>query len=233
MLRIVRRSAAVAALLFASLIAAGPAMASTSPTPTPTGHSGYACQDEEAGYAPSGVCQLVVVQAVAVCRNGAPMLDYALKPEGTPNTTTTIVWGDASGPHSFTQANQPLSGSVLWPGVVLDSHGTIIDWPGWRLVNGVWVQGDEWSWTRPTVQVTFHVNPQATVTVSYPTQQSPCANPPTAVVLAENDNSGSGVLAATGSSNAEPLMLIGVGVLLLGGILLTIRALRRRGGADR
>lgn len=209
-------------------------MASTSPTPTPTGHSGYACLDQEAGYAPGGVCQLVIVQAVAVCRDGVPWLDYALKPEGTPNTTTTLVWGDASGPHSFTQAGLPLTGSVMWPGVVVDSHGNPIDWPGWRLVNGTWVQGDEWNWVRPTVAVTFHVNPQATVTVSYPPEQAPCANPPSAEVLAEPDTtSGTAVLAETGSSNAEPLMLIGVGVLLLGGILLTVRALRRRDSAER
>jgi hypothetical protein len=228
-----RRSAVVVAVLLGSFVAASPAMAANRPaapaassSPSPTGHTGYACLDQQEGYAPSGVCQLVVVKAVAVCRDGAPWLDYAVKPEGTPNTTTTIVWGDASGPHSLTQASLPLTGSVLWPGVVRDSQGNVTDWPGWRLVNGQWVQGDEWSWVRPTVSVTFHVSAQATVTVAYVPDQAPCANPPTAVVLA--DTGGSAVLAATGASDAEPLMLVGVGVLLLGGALLTVRALLRR-----
>jgi hypothetical protein len=229
-LRFVRRSAVVAAVLLTSLVAAGPAMAaSNTPSPSP---SGYACLQQEEGYAATGVCQLLVTKAVSVCRQGVPWLDYAVEPQGTPNTTTTLVWGDPSGPHSVTMANLPLTGSVLWPGALLDSKGNPIDWPGWRLVNGQWVQGDEFDWVRPAVAVTFHVNPQATVTVSYPPEQAPCANPPTAEVLAEGDGS-SAALAATGSSDAEPLMLIGVGVLVLGGVLLTVRALLKSRDAQR
>ena len=220
-------------MLLTTLALASPAMASspsTSANPSATataGPSGYACLDQKAGYAASGVCQLVVLKAVAVCRQGAPWLDYAVEPEGTPNTTVTLVWGDPSGSHSFTQANLPLSGSVLWPGAVVDSQGNATDWPGWSLVNGQWVQGDEWNWVRPTVPVTFQVNPEATVTVTYPPEQAPCANPPRSAVLAAEDSTA--VLAATGSSDAGPIMFIAIGVLLLGSLLLGVRvAVRRR-----
>lgn len=237
MLRFARRAVVAAAVLLASLIVSGPAMAAAEPTTpvpsssTPAGPTGYACLDQENGYEASGVCQLIVVKAVAVCREGVPWLDYAVEPQGTPNTTTTIVWGDASGPHSFTQAGQPLTGSVLWPGAAVDSQGNPISWPGWVLVNGQWVQGGPWTWVRPTVQVTFHVNPQATVTVAYPPEQAPCANPPTAQVLAAEAPS-SAALAATGS-NVGPLVLGAVAVLLVGSLLLGARARARRRAATR
>ena len=226
MLRFAHRSVAVAAVLLTTLAIAGPAMAADSPSTPATsspaatpGPSGYACLDQEGGYAATGVCQLVVLKAVAVCRGNAPWLDYAVEPQGTPNTTVTLVWGDPSGPHSFTQANLPLSGSVLWPGTVVDAQGNVTDWPGWRLVNGQWVQGDDWNWVRPTVPVTFKVNPP---------EQAPCADPPRSEVLAEDSTA---VLAATGTSDAGPVMLAAIGVLLLGSLLLGLRVIVRRRAA--
>lgn len=236
MLRFAHRSVAVAAVLLTTLAAAGPAMAADSPSTPATsspaatpGPSGYACLDQEGGYAASGVCQLVVLKAVAVCRQGAPWLDYAVEPQGTPDTTVTLVWGDPSGPNSVTQANLPLSGSVLWPGAVVDAQGNATDWPGWHLVNGQWVQGDDWNWVRPTVPVTFTVNPQATVTVTYPPETAPCADPPRSEVLAAEDSTA--VLAATGTSDAGPVMLVAIGVLLLGSLLLGLRVIVRRRAA--
>lgn len=236
MLRFARRSLAVAGVLLTTLAVASPAMAAgsrstpatSSPAATPA-PSGYACLEQKAGYAASGVCQLVVLKAVAVCRGNAPWLDYAVEPQGTPNTTVTLVWGDPSGPHSFTQANLPLTGSVLWPGAVVDSKGNATDWPGWSLVNGQWVQGDEWNWVRPTVPVQFKVNPEATVTVSYPPEGAPCADPPRSEVLAAEDSTV--VLAATGASDAGPVMLVAIGVLLLGSLLLGLRVIVRRRAA--
>ncbi len=234
-LRFARRSVVVAAVLLTTLAIAGPAMAADSPSTPATsspaatpGPSGYACLDQEGGYAASGVCQLVVLKAVAVCRGNAPWLDYAVEPQGTPNTTVTLVWGDPSGPHSFTQANLPLTGSVLWPGAVVDSQNNATDWPGWRLVDGQWVQGDDWNWVRPTVPVTFQVDPAATVTVTYPLEGAPCADPPRTEVLAEGSTA---VLAATGTSDAGPVMLVAVGVLLLGSLLLGLRVIVRRRAA--
>ncbi len=236
MLRFVRRSVAVVAVLLASVALAGPAMAadpSSSSSATPTGPTGYACLDQEAGYAPSGVCQLVVVKADAVCRNNAPYLDYTVQPEGTPNTTVTIIWGDPSTGNSVTQSNLPLSGSVLWPGTVLAPDGTVVDWPGWRQVDGQWVRGDQWDWVRPTVPVTFDVNPKATVTVTYPPDQVFC-NPPISEVLAADDPTPtSAVLAFTGAGDVAPLLYVALGVLVLGGVLVAVRIMVRRRGATR
>ncbi len=231
MLRFVRRSVAVAAVLLTTVALAGPAMAADPPAssdPSSSASTGYACLDQQNGYAPSGVCQLKVLTAEGVCRNNAPYLDYAVQPEGTPDTTVSIVWGDPTTANTVTQSNLPLSGSVLWPGTVLKSDKTVADWPGWSLDNGTWVKGDQWDWVRPTVPVTFKVNPEATVTVTYPPDLS--CNPPLSEVLAAEDATPptSAVLAFTGAGDATPLFYVALGGLLLGALLVVIRILVRR-----
>lgn len=228
MSRLTRRVTAVAALLVVSVMTAGPALADD-PTPTPSpstsaGPTGFACLDEKAGYEVSGVCQLIVLKAETVCRGDVPWLDYSLEPEGTPNVTTTLVWGDENGKH-YTMADLPLTGSVMWPGVEVDADGNATDWPGWTLVDGVWVEHDEWDWVRPQVQLTFHVNPTATITANYPEAIAPCAGPPTTEVLAEGDAEGSAVLAMTGSDVLH-LGMAAAALVALGGVLLLVR---RRG----
>ncbi len=228
MSRLTRRATAVAALLVVSVMTAGPALADD-PTPTPSpstsaGPTGFACLDEKAGYEVSGVCQLIVLKAETVCRGDVPWLDYSLEPEGTPNVTTTLVWGDENGKH-YTMADLPLTGSVMWPGAEVDADGHATDWPGWSLVDGVWVEHDEWDWVRPQVQLTFHVNPTATITAYYPEAAAPCAGPPTTEVLAEGDAEGSAVLAMTGSDVLH-LGMAAAALVALGGVLLLVR---RRG----
>ena len=231
MVNLARRAALVTVALAVALLTAGPAMASTPPaSPSPTASpTGYACLNQEGGYAASGVCQLVVLKADTVCRGNLPYLDYSLQALGTPVTTATLTWGNPNGQH-VTMTGLPLTGSVLWPGAVADAQGNAIDWPGWTLVNGVWVQHDQWDWVRPSVPVTFEVNPSATITAHYPEETAPCADPVSTAVLAD---SGSAVLASTGTSDATPLMFGAAGALLLGALLLALRAAARRRSASR
>ena len=235
MSRLTRRVTAVAALLVVSVMTAGPALADD-PTLTPSpstsaGPTGFACLDEKAGYEVSGVCQLIVLKAETVCRGDVPWLDYSLEPEGTPNVTTTLVWGDENGKH-YTMADLPLTGSVMWPGAEVDADGHATDWPGWSLVDGVWVEHDEWDWVRPQVPLTFHVNPSAQIPASYPEATAPCANPPTVqtAVLAEDDRSA--VLAMTGS-DARHLGLVAAALVVLGGLLIVARSRSRKRTAER
>lgn len=235
MLRLARRTVAVATLLVATLLAAGPAFAddpatsapATSPSPAAT-H--WACLDEKAGYEPQGPCQLIV-DAKTVCKGDAPYLQYDVTALGTPNTTTTLVWGDENGKH-YTMSDLPLHGEVLWPGAAVDADGHATDWPGWTLVDGVWVEHDEWDWVRPQVPLTFHVNPSAQIPASYPEATAPCANPPTVqtAVLAEDDRSA--VLAMTGS-DARHLGLVAAALVVLGGLLIVARSRSRKRTAER
>lgn len=236
MLHLVRRAGiALAVVVGAVLVGATPAAALVDPAP-----AGYACLDPEDSYGAPGVCQLIVLEAETVCRGEAPWLDYSLEPEGTPNTTATLVWGDPDGKH-YTMENLPLSGSVLWPGAEVDEDGQAVDWPGWTLApDGVtWLEGDEWGWVRPEVPLTFNVNSTAVITAYYPEAIAPCAGPPTTVVSAADSTAVSAddatpvsaVLSTTGSESLR-LLLAAAGLLLAGGLILFVRtSLRRRASA--
>ncbi len=150
---------------------------------------------------------------------------------GSPNTTVTITFLNPSGAN-VVYADQPLSGTVNWPGAVAGPDGRGVDWPGWRqLADGSWVEGDEFDWVRPNVQVLFQVNPEATVTVGYPPSSPVCAtNPPQDEVLASEVLAAptSAVLSATGSET-QPLLIAGGALVLLGaGIVALVSIARRR-----
>ncbi|WP_230684846.1 LPXTG cell wall anchor domain-containing protein [Cellulomonas sp. JZ18] len=99
-----------------------------------------------------------------------------------------------------------------------------VDWPGWRLENGTWVEGDEYDWVRPEVTVRFDVNPSSTVTVAYPPSSPQClTSPPRTEVLAAADEPAerSEVLAVTGTqagllaAAAAALVALGAGAVAL------------------
>jgi hypothetical protein len=175
------------ALGFQSTNAAAPCYLAPSPTPTPTP-------------TPTATPALNVGVLAPICDNDVPKLRYDISVSGTPNTTVTITWINPSGAN-VVYPDQPLVGTVNWPGAV-SVNGRGVDWPGWRqLSNGTWVEGDEFDWVRPSVQVLFQVNPEATVTVAYPPSSPSCLTSPTNAVLAD------GQLSATGT---DPLPLLGV-----------------------
>ena len=146
----------------------------TEPTPTPT----------------PGVASMEVGILTPVCDGDVPYLGYEITATNIPSdATVTVTFLHPTDPtQNVVYSGLPLSNlhvagnsatGVLWPGAVIDSAGAPIDWPGWSLVNGVWVEGDEFDWVRPSVQVLFVVNPEATVTVDYPPSSPDCdSNPP-------------------------------------------------------
>lgn len=125
-------------------------------------------------YAPPGRCELVILRAESLCLDNAPVLDYAVQPFGTPNTTVSITWIHEDGTE-FVQTGLPLSGQVYWPGTVF-KNGEVVDWPGWTLTpDGVWVEHDEFDFTRPSARIEFEVNPEVSTTVAYPAATAACA----------------------------------------------------------
>jgi uncharacterized repeat protein (TIGR01451 family)/gliding motility-associated-like protein len=83
----------------------------------------------------------------------------------------------------------PLSGTVLWPGAVVDSNNKPTDWPGWVLVNGQWIQGnDGFELTRPAVTMQFTLNPTQSVVVNYPAAVAGCNARPTFGIHAGNED---------------------------------------------
>jgi hypothetical protein len=180
----------------------------TTPTPTPT---------------PSPtVLNVGVLQPV--CDGDVPKLRYEINVPGSTATTVTITWLNPSGPN-VVYANQPLSGTVNWPGAVV-VNGRGVDWPGWtQLANGTWVEGDEYNWVRPSVQVLFQVNPEATVTVAYPPSSPNCLTNPPQVLSASQR------LSATGT-DAGPMLTLATVLTVAGAAVLGGLAWRRRRPSD-
>ena len=223
---------AVVGTLPASATGDGPS-ASPSASPSPTAQV-YGCINPVDSYGAPRACQLLIQVLTPVCDNDVPKLKYTVNPVGTPNDKVTITFVNPSGP-SVVYADQPLTGTVLWPGAVPGPDGKGIDWPGWKqLPDGSWVQGDEFDWVRPNVKVLFQVNPEETVTVAYPPSSPSCNtnppgevldDPPTTVVLV--DNPSSAVLSATGSET-QPLVIAGGALILIGALALAIVSIARR-----
>ena len=206
-------------------------VADPSPSPSvtaePTGGSDepvdpqFACTQTAGPSYEQPPCELKITVHEPICDNDVPKLAYTAVPLGTPATTVTITWINPTGP-DVVYAGLPLSGVVLWPGAVQDSNGKGIDWPGWHQASdGTWVEGDEFDWVRPSVDVKFEVNPEATITEAYPPSSPTClTNPPGGEVLAEE-------LPGTGANAMTPLATAGA-LLAMGAIFLLVRALGRR-----
>ena len=174
-------------------------------------------------------CPLVPGELLASCQGDVPYLGYELTlPTGYVNddeTPVTITFVNPSGEH-YVVENQPLVGSLLWPGAKATEPKM---WPGWEIVNGTYVQTEgNFAWTREDVTVRFAVNPHFETVIEYPEASALCANPPKQAISPEgpsddSDTPGSeapeseGPLAATGGG-VSPIAPIAGGALLLMGL---------------
>jgi hypothetical protein len=173
---------------------------------------------------------------VSACEADVAYLDYAIEVEGTDHDTVTVTWINPDG-DDVVETGLPLSGRLRWPGAVADEGGQGVDWPGWRYEGGEWVEGDEYDWVRPQVDVRFEVNPNVLVTTVYPPSTPDCStNPPghdDPVAAAPVSGSGASAsapsrsLASTGATvglyAAAAAALAGVGAAV---VLLSRRARR-------
>jgi hypothetical protein len=177
-----------------------------------------------------------------------------------PGSTVTIRWINPDG-DGVVQSGLPLSGRTLWPGAVIDADGNPLDWPGWSLVDGEWVVGDEFDWVRPDVQVIVTVDGPAeiltigtagfsrqaavgeAITVAYPPASPQCAVDPETGVLESSAPASPAIspsvegvkfsgLPQTGG--ASTLQSLGLSfALLLGGMALVFGAGRSKESANR
>jgi hypothetical protein len=134
-------------------------------------------------------CALVPGAIEAVCESDVPYLGYEVAlPAGVDaegDTPLTITFLHPRGGEDYVVTDQPLSGSILWPGA---SATEPKQWPGYvRNEDGSYTQTEgNFAWTREGVQVLFEVNPSYQTIVDYPPASSECANPPVAPVAAED-----------------------------------------------
>lgn len=123
----------------------------------------------------------VEVTARAMCIGDAPYFGWETKfgagdASVFEDESVTITFLNPSGA-DYTIKGQPLSGSRLWPGAAVDGDGNGTDWPGWRHEDGRWLEGDEWDWTLPDVDVRFEVGASTVLNLVYPLPSSVCAGP--------------------------------------------------------
>ncbi|MDR7371930.1 gliding motility-associated C-terminal domain-containing protein, partial [Flavobacterium aquidurense] len=138
------------------------------------------------------IAPTMTVTANSYCSNDVPYVSYNVTADNfTPNNLLTIKWIDSANNVVATQTNLPLSGNILWPGAVVDNNGIGIDWPGWLLANGQWIEGaDGFEKTRTGVTMQFSLNPTVDVVVNYPPATPQCNARPTFVIQANNDTAG-------------------------------------------
>ncbi|KAF2509931.1 T9SS type B sorting domain-containing protein, partial [Flavobacterium zhairuonense] len=140
----------------------------------------------------SVVLPTMTVTTNSYCSNDVPYVSYNVTPDNfTTNNLLTVKWIDSDNNVVATQTNLPLSGSILWPGAIVDSNGIGVDWPGWLLTNGQWTEGaDGFEKTRTGVTMEFSLNPTVNVVVSYPPATPQCNARPKFVIKANNDSAG-------------------------------------------
>jgi hypothetical protein len=119
----------------------------------------------------------ISIDVAGVCRGDIPYLTWTVTPVNFDATQTTITWLDIDPSDPLYSSVQPLSGEMLWPGVVVQD-GKVVDWPGWIQVDGLWVNGsDGYENTRPMAGIRFDVNPSAEVHLAYPGGDPTCDGP--------------------------------------------------------
>ncbi|SMO60636.1 gliding motility-associated C-terminal domain-containing protein [Flavobacterium resistens] len=138
------------------------------------------------------VLPTMTVTTNSYCSNNVPYVSYNVTPDNfTTNNLLTVKWIDSDNNVVATQTNLPLSGSILWPGAIVDSNGIGVDWPGWLFANGQWTEGaDGFEKTRTGVTMEFSLNPTVSTIVSYPPATPQCNARPTFEIKANNDAAG-------------------------------------------
>lgn len=172
------------------------------------------CQSGE-GYGAGGVCG-ISAEVEAVCTGDLPTLAYTTT--GATATTVTVTFVNPGGT-STVYTNQPLSGSVIWPGTVVNG-GKVTDWPGWtKSSDGTWTRGDAYDWSLNNVQVIISDGAEASTVASYPTVG--CAPTNSVSNVESSTKTATAALASTGATTgpliaiAAALIVIGTGVLLI------------------
>ncbi|MEO1056153.1 MAG: LPXTG cell wall anchor domain-containing protein, partial [Actinomycetota bacterium] len=114
-----------------------------------------------------------------VCIGDFPYVSYSVVGDGIdPDALVTLsFFFDPNEDPVATYADQPLEGSVLWPG----ASEMPPDWPGWEeAADGSWIPDtvtEENLWREQGLLVVASVNPTVSDTVGYPDQTDACDTP--------------------------------------------------------
>lgn len=132
---------------------------------------------------PLPVDKTITVAASAKCLKDAPKLDYTVTPSfDASGSTVKIEWLNKDNTVIKTDENQPLSGSILFPGAAVDGSGTGTAWPGWEYSGGKWVQVTDLTSTirneGAQVRITLTTTQPQSVGITYPPSTASCFTSP-------------------------------------------------------
>ncbi|WP_418275846.1 hypothetical protein ACNHYB_13450 [Isoptericola jiangsuensis] len=199
--------------------------------PTATASVGYPESSPACATPPGSPEPTIDVDVLTpTCIAGVSYLEYAVSVTGTPNDTVTLTW-DNPGGDDVVQADLPLTGRVLWPGAYPERFVDLSADDGWELVNNMWQNTRDFGWAVGTVNVTFAVNPEVTVPVTYPAETENCLDePPVVPVGSDGGNPPTSAtppstLPVTGPQVAG-LAALAAGLLVAG--FVAVRVSRRR-----
>src|SRR6478609_3960717 len=149
---------------------------------------------------PGGVCteasdcttthkvKQLILEVANACKLDAAYLSFSFSTKNVPNASSlpvTVTWTTQDGTVARVDtipAGQT-SGTLLWPGIILNADGIAVGWPGWRTLEqsdfplkpNVLIYGTQITDTslpsfafRQPMTVTFEINPEATASVDYP-----------------------------------------------------------------
>ena len=125
----------------------------------------------------------ISVTATSKCLNNAPYLDYSITPTNFDATgqTAQIEWINSAGTVVRTDAGQPASGSLLFPGAALGADGNGNAWPGWVLNGDTYEPSTDLNSTIKDAGATIKVTLDQieTISISYPAGSNGClVSPP-------------------------------------------------------
>ena len=122
------------------------------------------------------------MQADGSCRNDAPYAKLRRQHfgeafAGVSAPRVTVTWLTTAGRVVQVLTDQPVSGSLLWPGAAVDGAGNGVAWPGWEIIGGEWLQVPDDR--LPSMILRASINPEAEAEVVYPQTTLTCqAQPP-------------------------------------------------------
>src|SRR5690606_33804032 len=116
------------------------------------------------------------VSAGSLCVGDVPYLEWeathgtdaaSAQVASSDDATVTVTFLNPGGP-DHVLSGQPLSGQIMWPGASADADGNGTDWFGWKIVDGEWVEGEEWDWVVTDADIEIEASQSVVLTVAYP-----------------------------------------------------------------
>jgi hypothetical protein len=119
----------------------------------------------------------LAVSAAPFCFNNAVRVNYTIPAFASGGPTVTLSWHTAGDRLVAQFSDQPASGTLLYPGAIVDGSDMGVGWPGWIFTGGEWMSVPDDRLPQMILRVTLGGD-TAETTVTYPGSSSSCLTQP-------------------------------------------------------